>query len=88
MANKNNEETRSAHDMTIEERVQVFFDAQQVICDNIGLAFAVNHGDPFPLWDAFEGKFANVEPDAVTAISRHDGKTSMRREVRRTAYES
>ena len=37
--------------MTIEERVQLFFDIQQTLANDLGLAFAVNHGEDFPLYD-------------------------------------
>ena len=60
--------------MTIEERVQLFFDIQQTLANDLGLAFAVKHGEDFPLYDLWEEELLEVKINKGTNIKKQDGK--------------
>ena len=60
--------------MTIEERVQLFFDIQQTLANDFGLAFPVKHGEVFPLYDLWEGKLLDVKINKGVSIWKSEGK--------------
>lgn len=73
--------------MTIEERVQLFFDIQQTLANDLGLAFPVKHGEDFPLYDLWEGKLLDVKINKGVRIKKQDGKVTVE-EFDRTEEES
>lgn len=83
MQKREKNEARSTRDMSIEERVQLFFDMQQALADGLGIAFAVDHGAPFPLYDIWGEALVYADPNEITRVSKKDGKLSIEREERR-----
>ena len=61
--------------MTIAERIQLFFDIQQKLANDLGLAFAVNHGEDFQVYDLREGRLLKAKINKGTTIRESDGKT-------------
>lgn len=72
---------------SLDARVGLFMQIQQTLCDNLGLAFAVKHGEPFILYDVFEGGQVEVDPKEVTHVRHEKGETTITREERRPAEE-
>ena len=64
-------------DMTIEERIQLFFDIQQTLANDLGLAFPVKHGEDFPVYDLWEGKLLKIKIDKGVNIKKQDGKVTV-----------
>ena len=60
--------------MTIEERVQLFFDVQNALVNDLGLAFPVKHGEDFPVYDLWERKLLKAKINKGTTIWESDGK--------------
>lgn len=60
--------------MTIEERVQLFFDIQQTLANDLGLAFPVKYGEDFPVYDLWEGRLLKAKINKGTTIRKSDGK--------------
>ena len=73
--------------MTIVERVQLFFDIQQTLADDLGLTFAVKHGEDFPLYDLWEKELLEVKINKGATIKKQDGKVTVE-EFDRLAEES
>ena len=67
---------------SLDARVGLFMEIQQTLCDNLGLAFAVKHGEPFILYDVFEGRQVEVDPKEVTHVRHVKGETTITREER------
>ena len=63
--------------MTIEERIQLFFDIQQTLANDLGLAFPVKHGEDFPVYDLWEGKLLKIKIDKGVNIKKQDGKVTV-----------
>lgn len=63
--------------MTIEERIQLFFDIQQTLVNDLGLAFPVKHGEDFPVYDLWERKLLKVKIDKGINIKKQDGKVTV-----------
>ena len=63
--------------MTIEERVQLFFDVQNALVNDLGLAFPVKHGEDFPVYDLWERKLLKVKIDKGVNIKKQDGKVTV-----------
>lgn len=64
-------------EMTIEERIDTFFEIQQMIANTLGLAVPVRHGDLFPLYDMWEHKLMNLKIHAGTEIKNEDGEITV-----------
>ena len=60
--------------MTIEERVQLFFDIQQTLANDLGLAFPVKYGEDFPLYEKKKKKLLQVKINKGATIWKSDGK--------------
>ena len=78
----------SYKESTLDERVTLFMNIQQTLCDQLGLAFAVEHGAPFILYDVFGRQKIEVDPKEVTRVEHNNGETHITREERNSSPDS
>ena len=59
--------------MTLQERAELFREIQQILADELGIAFAVPHGSPMMLYDIWEKKPVVLELIKGTEIKKEMG---------------
>lgn len=63
--------------MTIEDRVQLYFDIQKTLANNIGLTVAVPHGEDLILYDLWEGKPLKLKIYRGINVKKQDGEVTV-----------
>lgn len=67
------EEKRMA-DLSLDERMQKFQEAQQILADTIGIAVPVPHGEPMMLYDIWGQRIIEVTLLRGTEIKKEPGE--------------
>lgn len=68
MANKRYRES------SIEERVDLFLNIQQILADHLGIAIPVQHGETMKLFDIWGKELVEVEIHKGTEIEKKNGE--------------
>lgn len=67
-------------EMSLDERVGRYIEAQQLIADELGLAVPTPHGEPISLYDIWGGQLLNIIPSEVTRVKMANGNITITRE--------